>query len=835
MASDTTAPNDCGCCEGVAASTPAAIDNRPGLSAIAYRIGAHAALKRSLLAALAGAPAPLRGLSTRDDDDFTIALLDAWASVGDVLTFYQERIANETYLRTATERLSLFELARLIGYRPRPAIAATTWLAFTMDGSPGSPQPARVPVGVKVQSVPGPDETPQTFETVQEIEARAEWNVLRLRATTPQLCPHSTAEIWLDGTGVNLRAGDVLLFVAPERRGNPASGKWDMRRVTGVLPDAAAKRTCVTLNAGLANVNPQGAPPARPEVHAMRLRASLFGHNAPDPKLLTADQRSLYAGDITGAGAAMRWTYDIDTGGRVIFLDNAYPALLAGQWVVLVEPDHTALYLLSGASESSRTAYALSGKSSRLVLDTAALLSTFEGADYPQTMVYAHSEPLPLLDEMPLPAAATTGSGGTLLLSAAVTPLPAGRTLIVRGTRADGGPASELVAVESSAAEGAYTRLTLGADLVNDYVVASVEIDANVAKATHGETVQEVLGSGDGGRAHQAFVLKQSPVTHLSDARAEGGAASTLQIRVGDVAWDGAPTLYARGPKDRLHTERLGDDDATVVQFGDGANGARLPTGAMNVRATYRKGAGAAGNVRAGQLATLMTRPLGVTGADNPLAATSGADAEQRDDARANAPLTVLTLDRVVSLRDYEDFARAFAGVRKALATWSWVGEQRAVFLTVAGADGEAIADDGDIYANLYSALRAKGDPHVPLRMKSYRSMPFALGIKVKADPAHVAADVRAAVKQALIDAFSFDRRSFGQSVHASEATAVAQRVGGVMACDVDGLLRLDWQGGLGLKLPLPAAMPSVDANGDLLAAELLTLHPALVFVSEMP
>ena len=55
------------------------------------------------------------------------------------------------------------------------------------------------------------------------------------------------------------------------------------------------------------------------------------------------------------------------------------------------------------------------------------------------------------------------------------------------------------------------------------------------------------------------------------------------------------------------------------------------------------------------------------------------------------APLSVLTLDRMVSLQDYEDFARAFAGIAKALATWSGVGRTRGVFLTVAGPGGTAV------------------------------------------------------------------------------------------------------------------------------------------------
>src|SRR5258708_6404719 len=131
--------NDCGCCEGISAETPGRIDNRPGLSAIAYRVGTHAQFKETLQTRLSGSGQPaLSGLTTRDNDDFSIALLDAWATVGDVLTFYQERIANEAYLRTATERLSVLELARLIDYQLRPGVAANTYLAFTLEDAPGA-------------------------------------------------------------------------------------------------------------------------------------------------------------------------------------------------------------------------------------------------------------------------------------------------------------------------------------------------------------------------------------------------------------------------------------------------------------------------------------------------------------------------------------------------------------------------------------------------------------------------------------------------------------------------------------------------------------------------
>jgi hypothetical protein len=124
----------------------------------------------------------LPDLRTRDRDDAAIAFLDAAATLADVLTFYQERIANEAYLRTATERLSIIELANLVGYRARPGVAATGYLAFTLDAGYRGP----VPAGTRASSLPAPGELPQSFETTADLDARAEWNLLRPRLTMPQ-------------------------------------------------------------------------------------------------------------------------------------------------------------------------------------------------------------------------------------------------------------------------------------------------------------------------------------------------------------------------------------------------------------------------------------------------------------------------------------------------------------------------------------------------------------------------------------------------------------------------------------------------------------------------
>jgi hypothetical protein len=230
-ASNIGALNNCGCCEGITQETPQTIANRPGLTAIAYRVGTHQQFKASLLARLhSSRQVALNALRARQDDDFTIALLDAFSTVADILTFYSERIANEAYLRTAVERRSVLELAQLIGYELRPGVAASTCLAFTLDDSPGALGTALVPpttaaivpegaptisvdVGTKVQSVPGPNEKPQTFETIEKIDARAEWNSIQPRLTQPQQIATNSQSFILSGAINTLKKGDRVLIM----------------------------------------------------------------------------------------------------------------------------------------------------------------------------------------------------------------------------------------------------------------------------------------------------------------------------------------------------------------------------------------------------------------------------------------------------------------------------------------------------------------------------------------------------------------------------------------------------------------------------------------------
>jgi hypothetical protein len=787
----------CGCCSGIHAETPVLISNRPGLSAIAYRCGTHAEWKNSMLAALSGKDNALSGkLTTRDDDDFSIALLDAWATVSDVLTFYQERIANESYLRTARERVSLLELARLIGYELAPAVAAEALLAFTIDAE-ATKDDVIIDSGTRVQSVPGQNETPQTFETSATLTARAEWNKIKVRPTIDKHI--TTTETYLEGTATNLRKGDALFF----------SPVGEIRLITKVDPDFDNNRTHVTWAPAVAA--------GQTAVSAMRVAAPLFGHNSPKPPILPAGVENRL--EPTTPLLAPEWTFAFAN--KTVFLDGSHAEVRKGSGLVLTRPDGTQrLFTVDSANIISLSRYAVSGKATQIVLVSDTNLGNFNAANYRVTLAYSADEPLKLAD---WPRESVTGQ--IIELSSAITAFSGKRDVIISGP--DAGNATKILAeaavVASATIAGGRTTLTLESGVSGSFDATKAVVYANVITASHGESVKQVLGSGDATQPFQRFALGRSPLTYVHSSATPRGAASTLSVYVNDLRWKEVPSLYGASPRDRVYRITRDDEEKSAFRFGDGRDqGARLPSGNDNIRAIYRVGAGSSGNVRAGQLTLLMTQPYGVKEVINPQPAVGGVDPELFADARRKAPRTVLTINRVVSLRDYEAFSAAFQGIGKALATWTWLRTSREVFISIAGAKGEAIGPSNPLRRDLLGSLQKFGKAHVPIRIESYLPVKFRLRARLKIDPDAVTTIVMSDVRKALEDAFSFDARTFGQAVSLSEVESVIQSVSGVIFVDVDTLNRV------GLPTPLSgrltAALPKINTNGTLQAAEILTI-----------
>ena len=837
--------DDCGCCVGVASSTPGLVYNRPGLPVVAYRVGTHTEFKESMLAGLTSAGLPaLADLKTRDDRDFAIALIDAWATTADVLTFYQERLANESFLRTANERESLIELARLIGYRLKPGVAANAYLAFTVDepvaaaadagrameSTPGPTGRANIDIGLKVQSVPGPDEKPQIFETVEEIEARAEWNAMRPQQSKGATLDVGATTIWMQGADLGLEAVDWIVGIGTYNGSLHAVP----RRIRTVSPDPQAGRTRLDLE-GPVRVEPLTGT-HKQGFWAMRVTAAPFGHNA--------GKKPTYNGNTIEDPADWEdWPLD-GKNTKILPLDGTYDVaddslvvidrrknikdsdkLIEAVEIGVGELASPRMLIVSEAvsvRDTSLARYGISGRVTELTLDENWKFKTDSWLwRIRDAVVLAGAKRLHPA-ENPIASVVT---GPTVILDSNVEGLVKGQRLAVTGLGdTTGERISEVVTLQRTEVTGAdRTKLFLKPPLAEKYRRDTVAINGNVALATHGETAVEILGSGNATAAYQEFELKQSPLTHVTSSSA-GGAESTLQIRVNDVRWKEEETLYDRDAEERIFVTRIAEDGTTTVQFGDGTTGSRLPTGQLNLHAAYRKGIGTEAMVDARQLSQLMTRPLGVKDVINPLAAEGAEDPQTIANARRNAPLTVRTLERVVSLLDYEDFARNFTGVDKALATWTWDGRANHIHLTVAGAKGAVIPTGGATHSALADSLKRHGDPHVSFDVVPYRPVSFTIAGSILADPDHLPNKVLAASVAALRSAFSFEERDFTQPVMRSEIIAVLHEVAGVIAVDLDAFNRV------GLLPPvdpwLEATGPQPGPDGEMLGAELLTLTP---------
>lgn len=934
--------------------TPQAIGNRPALTAIAYRAGTYSTFYASMLAALSDPTfPPLAALRTHASSDFSIALLDAWAVTLDILTFYQERFANEAFLRTAVDQRSVFELARLVGYVPSPGVSASAILAFTLSDAPGSPDHVLISAGTRVQSVPGPGQKPQIFETSSDLTAVIALNAMPAQTHLPWQIDQGDTSTWISGTANNINIGDALLFLAAPSGQPSTTGPADFRYVSRVKVDAPSGNTQVLWNQPLTNVATSAT--ADVAIYIFRKKAALFGAQAPNPFLLPTDTLKQIPGNplsTTAIGeigtvslgsaigkaapliSAPIFTRRIPTdwifsyaGDGVVHLDASYAGLEpAGvsptgapnqlQWIVLTGPSSTALLQIVSASESNPNLYAVSAKTSQLTLATAAVLAGSPGTslDAILTMLVAETRTITayvqseLLTPATVPITNWQASTTFPLATGMIVPVQGGSIAVVGGQQiASGQPigisgkrarlqvaigdnsifvpansagilpvadnqifyansfpptidpitglpswtvttlsgvsgtlivaadnmqllpadkndpvVSEASLVNVATVAGDVTTLTLESVLSGIYDASTVRVNANAVSSTNGETVHEILGSGDATNKALQFTLKQSPLTYITAATGNG-TQSTLEIWVNNLQWHEVSNLLAAGPADRVFTTRIDSQGSCIVQFGNGVQGACTPTGQSNIRAVYRKGIGSPGMVNGRQLSQPLDRQQGVKAVVNPSPSSGAADPASAADVRSSAPLPTLAIGRIISLEDYQNFAINFAGIAKALATWTWFGSRRGVFLSIAGENGAILTSDDPIVLKLVAAIQASGNRYIPLTVAPYLPVLFRIGAAVKVDQDNYDPGlVLAQVWQNIQSAFAFDRRQLAQNVVGSQIVGIIQQTPGVIAAQLQAL-NLSGDPAIGIAPAMLCAAGPTPPQG----AQMLLLDPA--------
>lgn len=846
------------------------ISNLPGLAAIEYRIGRYADFRAYMRKNLLRSSL-LSKLTTEESSDPALSLIDAWAVVLDVLTFYQERIANENYLLTASEYRSVLELAKLAGYSPAPGTAATCYIAFSADLTGLTQDDVQIDSGTKIQSQPAQDESPQVFETLEDLVALPDLNELPVRAYKSEVPTGASTSAYFTGTSLDVSVGDMLLFILELGRGS-GNYKFYTARVETVEVDD--ERGVTRLEWGTMESIDQakdmldaGEILSTPAVFNLKLKASLFAYNAVD--------LSTYLDSVPAGYNSADWKIKLRRSGP-IYLDTVYDGIAAGSWMVITKPKRSDMVTAARIDTVTETVYQqcyMSGKVTKLTLKGKLIKKYRSRLNAWNTVVHAGSDEL-FLDKCEI----TEPLCGSILEFDDLPTVPeSGRTLLVRGKRPtvmlkedptlyfleqppvtvgtgedpdvslvlrdqDGEPhdcerpASEItylpalesdeeiigeaVTVSSDQANLEDGFLRIDRELSYAYDRSTTTVYGNVAYASQGETVSEVLGSASALLPFQKLALSSSPETFLASA-GESGCTGTLEIRVNDVLFAEVPTLYSSGPTDRVYTAKLDEDQKTVVQFGDGIHGARPESGVDNIEATYRVGSGTAGQLQAEQLATLLTRPLGLKEAYNPLPTSGGSDADEAENIRQSIPASVLTLGRVVSVSDFKAYAERYPGIAKAQASQVWSGQEQVMHISVVG-DGGAEVDTTALKAGLDSVR----EPGVKAVIDNAQLVSFGVELGIIVDETYEPDTVLTAVKEVLTATFDVDNRTFGERLTAADLEAAAHTVDGVVSVAVSAM---DF-GSAGASI---TAEPARLVDGVLLPAQLLIIDADNIVITE--
>jgi len=214
----------------------------------------------------------------------------------------------------------------------------------------------------------------------------------------------------------------------------------------------------------------------------------------------------------------------------------------------------------------------------------------------------------------------------------------------------------------------------------------------NTVRALQARTIlDEILGSSDG-TAGQIFRFAQLPVLKqeeigvkeeirvrevLTDEERDGliaaeGKDAVFEIRDLEgrvleswVRWREVIELFNSTGESRDY--RL-DRASGELQFGDGKHGKIPPVGGDNIRAfSYQAGGGAAGNVRAGQINSLVTSVGGIDSVINPVDAGGGSERATPEQMLEIGPAQISNRGRAVTPEDFEWLAKeASREVRKA-------------------------------------------------------------------------------------------------------------------------------------------------------------------------
>lgn len=301
--------------------------------------------------------------------------------------------------------------------------------------------------------------------------------------------------------------------------------------------------------------------------------------------------------------------------------------------------------------------------------------------------------------------------------------------------------------------------------------------------------LSERLGVSDGTAnqrfplAHPRLILRPSGQDQLANRDL------TLLVEYGGqiTRWRLRESLAFSGGDDPDFVVAIDEDDRATVSFGDGTFGATPPEGAV-IKASYRVGGGAQGNVAARTITTIASAPqLSLIGASviNVAPATGGDDRESIEHAVLQAPAVFRARKRAVTSADYEALARNYQGVGRVRAVAdSWA----TVTLYVAPAGGGPLSDS--LRTGLLAYFEDKRPLTTRIEIAGVDYVPIYVTAKLGIDAYYDREEVRSRVQAAAGRLLAFERVDFAQTIYLSKFYEAIEAIEGISYVTITGFSR---------------------------------------------
>lgn len=811
-------------------------NNRPGLSHIDYRIGTYSSIREYLLHNLNKDPI-LMDWTHRGADDPGIALLEGAAILGDILTFYQELYANEAYLRTAKWRESIADLVRLLGYRLSPGLGGRGTFAFEVKGD----KPVVIPKGFPIKAQLEGIEKLAEFETIEEKIAYPWLSKFHLYRPheIPSISPGSNEFLieFIDGVNsrISLQKGDRLFI------GDLVPQEYHSGLINSevVIVDEVREEfgyQVIKIKGGLQRTTSIAT------VKAFKIGRSYrhFGHNSPRKTVIvtggTASEKSISyvrnldlntsaysteSTDIAGV-AGIRILdptlapSDFPLDSEVSDLPLGSQLLIQGRFLrqvggVLDAINFTHIQTVKNSKSHTMTWGVVNGATSVATINNQ-IYVFLSGKYYPRLdirEIQFHEALSPQFTLRGAPKDTLQLSGNSLNFygnDAELQTLKNREILFSKPLEESSTAIVQTVSVSPpDMTERRMLRsLTLDREVdYADFIAKSplVTVYGNLVEVNQGKTEKEaILGNGDHRQIFQTFKIPKSPLTYHNTLGETPPEVPELEIYVNDRIWEMVPSFFGRDDKEEIYIVREDQNGDSWVQFGDGKTGARLPSGIKNVKAIYRTGNGAFGPLKeettvqsGGKLNKLDKIQL-------PGVVSGGSEAESGDNAREAAPGKVQSLNRLVSLKDFESETLAISGVSKVTASWDLVDNVPAVVPTVLMKTGRD--EEIELVREILNGYnKCRGPQRFPIIVHQGKLQYVFIDVVFAIDPTFRREVVEKGIKEALgvmgeegngIDGshglFGIHSRSFGQNEYDTRIVGVIQNVEGVLWSKVTAL-----------------------------------------------